>query len=122
MKFQIREDIQLNGLNIYPIIHANLTEEEIKFNNKIKVLYNLFCQSIVLLSILLYHYFSHKISVVLLVMLFFLKDPDTGVFFFVESMIRLKMVPTRTNSKMHGREGGMMNILLLLEGTLFVLP
>jgi len=35
-KKRIREDIQLNNLNIYPTLHSNLTEEEIKFNNKIK--------------------------------------------------------------------------------------
>ncbi|XP_066917338.1 neuronal-specific septin-3-like [Clytia hemisphaerica] len=35
-KKRIREDVQLNNLNIYPIMHSNLTEEEIKFNNKVK--------------------------------------------------------------------------------------
>lgn len=35
-KKRIREDIQLNNLNIYPIMHSNLTEDEIKFNNKVK--------------------------------------------------------------------------------------
>jgi len=31
-KRRIREDIHLNNLNIYPILHSNLTEDEIKFN------------------------------------------------------------------------------------------
>lgn len=34
-KKRIREDIQLNNLNTYPIMHSNLTEDEIKFNQKI---------------------------------------------------------------------------------------
>lgn len=35
-KKRIREDIQLNNLNIYPIMHSNLIDEEIKLNNKVK--------------------------------------------------------------------------------------
>lgn len=35
-KKRIREDIQMNNLNIYPIMHSNLIDEEIKFNNKVK--------------------------------------------------------------------------------------
>ncbi|XP_002154179.1 neuronal-specific septin-3 isoform X1 [Hydra vulgaris] len=35
-KSRIREDIMLNNLNIYPIMHSNLTEEEVKMNNRVK--------------------------------------------------------------------------------------
>ena len=34
-KKRIREDVQLNNLNTYPIMHSNLTEDEIKFNQKV---------------------------------------------------------------------------------------
>ena len=35
-KKRIRDDIRANNLSIYPTLHANLTEEEIKENNKVK--------------------------------------------------------------------------------------
>ena len=34
---KIKEDILLNNLNIYPIVHSNLTEEEVKMNIRVKV-------------------------------------------------------------------------------------
>ena len=36
--FQIREDIHFNNITIYPVLHNDLTDDEMKVNNKIKVI------------------------------------------------------------------------------------
>ena len=50
---QIREDIHFNNITIYPVVHNDLTDDEMKVNNKIKVSPNrLLCTKMLVVEII----------------------------------------------------------------------